>query len=104
MRLFGRLIGWVLLATGLVAAGLDLLASLREGEMTLTPLGQYWFEINASSLNAAQAGIERHVWRPLWQDFIQPALELPAAPLLCVIGAVILLFVRRRGSRWFSRK
>ncbi|MEX0921703.1 MAG: hypothetical protein WDZ84_02925 [Rhodovibrionaceae bacterium] len=105
MRTLGRLIGWLILAAGLVAGGLDLLASLRDGALVLTPLGQYWFEIHASSLNAAQAGIERHVWRPLWQDFIQPLLEFPAVIVLCLLGAAILMLARKRGGgRWFSRK
>ena len=54
MRTIGRVLGWLLLAAGLVAGGLDVWNSIQEEELSLIPLGQHWFEISTSSLNAAQ--------------------------------------------------
>ena len=106
MRAFGRMLGWLLLAAGLVAAGLDIWNSISESELALIPLGQHWFEISPNSLNAAQAGIERHVWPPLWQDIIQPLLEQPASILLIVLGLLLLVVTRRRSGRtsWLRGK
>ena len=104
MRMLGRVIGWLILAAGLVAGGIDLWASLEEDKLVLKPLGQHWFEIHAPSLNIAQAAIERHVWEPLWLDVIQPILEQPAVFVLCGVGLLLLVVFRRRGSRWFSRR
>ena len=105
MRMLGRVIGWLFLAAGLVAGGIDLWASFSEDKLILTPIGKHWFEIHAPSLNAAQAGIERHVWEPLWLDVIQPILEQPAVVVFCLVGLLLLIVCRRRGSgRWFSRK
>ena len=106
MRTIGRVLGWLLLAAGLVAGGLDVWNSIQEEELSLIPLGQHWFEISTSSLNAAQAGIERHLWAPLWRDVIQPLLEQPASLVLTALGLLLLLVTRRRGGppRWFRGK
>ena len=104
MRTLGRAIGWLFLAAGLVAGGIDLWASLSDDKLILTPLGQHWFEIHAGSLNAAQAAIERYIWPPLWLDVIQPILEQPAVVVFCLIGLVLLVLCRKRGGRWFFKR
>jgi hypothetical protein len=93
MRLFVRLfIGTVavlLLAGALWPAGREAIAA-ASGAHHFIPLGQLWFELDPPSLNMTQAGIQRHVAPWLWEDVLQPLLELPAWPVLLGLGAALI--------------
>jgi hypothetical protein len=82
-------LGVLLLAASLWPAAREALAAFS-GTHRLIPLGQLWFEIDPPSLNLAQAGIQRHVAPWLWEDVVQPLLELPAWPVLAGHGTVLL--------------
>lgn len=91
------LLGALLLAASLWPAGREA-AAVASGAHSFIPLGQLWFEIDPPSLNMTQAGIQRHVAPWLWEDVIQPVLELPAWPALASLGAALLL-LRPRHAR-----
>jgi hypothetical protein len=83
-------LGLLCLGLSLVAAALwpawREAAALAAGSHAFIPLGQLWFELDPPSLNMAQAGIQRHVAPWLWEDVVQPLLELPAWPVLGLAG------------------
>jgi ABC-type Fe3+ transport system permease subunit len=99
-----RVIGWLLLLAALVVLGLDVASWIREGHWVMTPAGKLWYEISRNSLSLAQAGIERHVWKPLWDPVILTVLLQPAWLVLGLPGALLALFARHpRKRRRFGR-
>jgi hypothetical protein len=96
MRLL-RLIGWLLILAALfVLLRYDAWGWYHTGTLRMIPAGQVWFDLDRSSLNMAQAGIERHVARFLWFPVIATILQWPAALVLGVPGLVLLMIGRRR--------
>lgn len=93
MRLILRFLigvsGVASLLAALWAAGREVAAALAGAHHSI-PLGQLWFEIDAASLNMAQAGIQRHIAPWLWDRAFQPLLEQPAWPVLAVLGLALL--------------
>ena len=94
--MIARLIGWVFFLAGLSVLVRDALVSIDTKHWVPIALGQLWFDIDRSSLNLAQAGIERHVARFLWFPVIATILQWPAALVLGVPGLVLLMIGRRR--------
>jgi len=90
MRLLMGALAALLLAGSLWPAAREAMAA-ASGTHHLIPLGQLWFEIDAPSLNMTQAGLQRHVAPWLWEDVVQPILELPAWPVLSGLGVALLL-------------
>ena len=97
MRLLAHIVGWTLLIVALVIAIRDGLSSLDQNQFVIRPLGQLWFEIDASSLNTLQAGIERNLSPVLWDPVIITLLQLPAVAVFGVLGIVFLLLSRAGG-------
>ena len=96
MRLL-RLIGWLLILAALaVLLWYDVWGWYQTGTWRMVRAGQVWFNLDRSSLNMAQAGIERHVARFLWFPVIATILQWPAALVLGVPGIVLLMIGRRR--------
>ncbi|MEO0426705.1 MAG: hypothetical protein AAF160_04590 [Pseudomonadota bacterium] len=89
----------LLLLAALVRDGI---ASLDAGVWTPVALGQWWAEIDRSSLLLLQPAIERHYDPALWEDVIQPLLETPAWQIAGVPAAfcwVLSLFFRSRKKK-----
>ena len=94
MRLIGRIIGFLLLAAGFVALVLDGTRAIAEGRFSPMPLGGLGHQLFKERFLLLQPGVERHLHPALWQYVIQPLLELPAFPLLGLLG-LLLLFLSR---------
>jgi len=108
VRALGTALGLVILLVGLAASGM-VVAAAASGMNVMAPMGQLWFQLDAASLNAAQAMIERGIWPPLWSGFVRPALMLPGFVLagIAVLGGLLLLVRARRRdgrSRIFTRR
>jgi hypothetical protein len=97
-RLLLGLLGVAALVASLWPAGREAMA-LAGGAHRFIPLGQLWFELDVASLNATQAGVQRHVAPWLWEDLLQPLLEQPAWPVLLVLGLVLLWLRPRAAAR-----
>lgn len=92
-----RLTGvWLMLlaVVAVVYDGTRMLAN--NGEIAFTSLGEHWYSLHPSSLNLAQAAIERHVAPFLWDPVITTILLLPAWLVAGVLGALIYLLGYRR--------
>jgi len=99
-----RVIGWLLILVALVLLGRDVYAWATSGHWAATLTGKIWHDLSPGSLGLLQAGIERHVWRPLWNDGIFPLLLQPAWLVLGVLGIVLAILSRRsRKRRRFGR-
>lgn len=101
MRLVLRALGGLALVIALVSAGL-VLAGIAAGQPPMARLGRHWYVVDAASLNAIQAAVERHLWAPLWSHGIFPVLDQPGAVVAgaaLLLGLLLLLLTRRGGGR-----
>jgi hypothetical protein len=100
IRAFFRIVGFICLAGGFFALVYDGTKSIAGGVLTFTPLGQLWNNVHSTSLQLLQAAIERHVeprlgtW--LWDPVILFILTRPAALVLGVLGAILMLIGRKK--------
>lgn len=94
-----RLLGQWFLAIGVVAAAVDGTKSIAASKLVLTPLGVHWFQFAPQSLNAAQAGVQRHVSPLLWDPVIQSVLLMPTWLIAGVLGALFVWIGSRRKRR-----
>jgi methionine-rich copper-binding protein CopC len=94
-----RLLGLALVCAGLAVAARDALAFLRTGDLAPLALGQLWFDLHRSSLNLAQAIVQRYVAAWLWDPVITTLLFLWAAPVLAGLGGTLLVLSRRAAAR-----
>ena len=92
----GRLIGLLVLLSGLAVLVRDLIAWADTGHFAPIVLGQLWFNLAPASLNLVQAVIQRYVFPALWEPGITTLLLLWAAPALILPGGVLLILCRRR--------
>ncbi len=95
-KFFFRLSGYLFLACALIAIVADGSRSIARSELTLMPLGQFWYEHAQGSLNAAQAAIQRHVSPVLWDPDIQTMLTWPIWAVFLLFGAAFLWLGTRR--------
>lgn len=60
--------------------------------------GEWWYAFSPSSLNGAQAFVQRYLWAGLWDPFVISLLRLPGIPAAAGLGALLLgiTVVRRR--------
>ncbi|HZT20825.1 MAG TPA: hypothetical protein VFA23_15550 [Dongiaceae bacterium] len=93
-----RVIGWLLIAAALFYLARDLVHLIHMGRWTATPAGKVWYGISPGSLNLLQAGIERHVWKPLWTAILWVLLR-PIWVVLGVPGLLLALWPRRAKRR-----
>jgi len=98
-----RIVGYVLLLSGLVALGSDIFRSLEAGGWQSMALGQFWFGLDRASLNGFQVVLERHVWDVLWDPVMLAVLQWPVWAVAGVPGLLLLAIARgRRQRRMFS--
>ena len=92
----GRLIGWLLIF-GAAAAAVYEVAGVIGGEgWHPMALGELWYGIDAASLNAAQAGIQRYVAPWLWEPGIVTILRWPGWLVFGVPGILAAILCRKR--------
>jgi len=95
----GRAIGWLLLLAALAAAGFEAWLAVDAGGWRPVAAGEIWFKLHAPSLNAAQAGIQRHVAPFLWDPVIATVLLAPGWLVPGLPAALLLWACRRRPKR-----
>ena len=66
----GRVIGWVFLLAGAAVLARDVMVWLDTKVWAPIALGQLWYQLDRSSLNLAQAVIQRYVLAFLWDPII----------------------------------
>ena len=93
-----RVLGVWSLILAMVILTIDATKSLAssEGQWIATPLGEHWYKLDAASLNAAQAAIERYVSPTLWDPVILSFLQVPSWIVFGVLGLALYWLGRRR--------
>lgn len=74
----------------------DGVRSLAKSELAYTQLGGLWYQINAASLNLAQAGIQRSLHPVLWDPIAISILQVPVFALFGLLGLVMIYLGRKR--------
>jgi hypothetical protein len=95
----GRVIGWVALLAGAAVLMRDLLVWIDTKHWAPLALGQLWYDLNRSSLNLAQAVIQRYIHPFLWDPIIVSILLSWAFVVLMFLGALLLVAFRNRRPR-----
>ena len=94
-----RVIGWIVLLAGLAVLARDIARWFATNIWAPVALGQLWYELDRSSLNLAQAVIQRYVSTFLWDRIIVAILLCWGFAVLSGLGIVILLLARKRPIR-----
>lgn len=98
MRLILRVLGAVLVLAALWPLAREMLMLVQGSGHSFIPLGQLWYEIDPTSLNMLQAGVQRRLAPWLWEDGIQVVLTWPAWPVLIAFGLALIVVGRTRGA------
>ena len=96
IRFLLRFLGLLLLALAFIFVIYDGMKSIADRTFYATAIGQFWTEVHASSLQAAQAAVERSVSGTLWSMAIAPLLEQPAAAVFGVLGTILIVLGRKK--------
>jgi hypothetical protein len=97
--MIGRLIGWTFFLAGLAVLVRDVLVWSDTKHWAPIALGQLWFDLNRSSLNLAQAVVQRYIHPFLWDPIIVTILLCWAFAVLMVLGLLILALSGRQARR-----
>ena len=62
----------------------------------MRPMGELWFSLSPSTLNLAQAVVQRYIDPALWDDRILPILNWPTVAVLGIPGLLLIVLLRRR--------
>jgi ABC-type Fe3+ transport system permease subunit len=96
----GRLIGWVAFLAGAAVLVRDVLVWIDTKQWAPIALGQLWYQLNRSSLNLAQAVIQRYIHPFLWDPIIVTILLSWAFAVLMILGVLLLAVFRKRARRY----
>ncbi|WP_341704384.1 hypothetical protein [Ferrovibrio sp.] len=94
--LLGRILGWILMALALLAAGADGLGWLQNGTLVLSALGEFWYRLDPGSLNLLQAVVQRWLLPEIWDPGVITILTWPAILALGIPGLLLLVIFRKR--------
>ncbi|HEV2548875.1 MAG TPA: hypothetical protein VGU20_16155 [Stellaceae bacterium] len=97
----GRFLGWLIVLSGIAVLARDIMVGVQTGVWAPIALGQLWFDIDRSSLNLAQAVVQRYISPVLWDPVITGLLYCWAFLVLLILGAIFLSIFRRRERRRF---
>ena len=95
IRFLLRFLGLLLLALAFIFVIYDGMKSIADRTFYATALSQFWTEIHAASLQAAQTSVER-LSGTLWSLAVAPVLDQPAAVVFAVLGAVLIVLGRKK--------
>jgi hypothetical protein len=93
--MIGRLLGWILLLCGTIAAVRDGMIWFKTGSYPFTTGGEIWYTIDVNSLNLVQAVIQRYLAAEIWDPGVQTVLLWPAAATLSGLGLLFLVLFHR---------
>ncbi|MFC3675974.1 hypothetical protein [Ferrovibrio xuzhouensis] len=97
--LLGRILGWILVALAILAAGGDGLGWLQNGRLALSSLRAFWTRVDPTSLGVVQAAMQAWLPAAVWDPGITTLLAWPAVLVLGVLGILLLALCRRRPPR-----
>jgi hypothetical protein len=96
IRFFFRALGLIFLAAGFVFFVYDGTKSIAGNASFYTPLSDTWNAVYAASLQQVQPVIERYAGKLAWEQVSLWVLNAPTFAVFGVIGAVLVLFGRKK--------
>ena len=96
LTLTGRVAGRGLVLASVLLLGAELMKALERGAYKTLAMGEVWYQVNGSSLNALQAGVQRYLDPALWDTAFAPVLFLPAWLVFGAPGLVLAFLCRPR--------
>ena len=96
IRFLFRFIGLICLAAAFILVIYDGTKSIAGNRLYITKLGETWNAIHSTSLQLLQPAIERHVAVWLWDPVALSVLTAPTWLVFAVLGAVLMLFGRKK--------
>jgi hypothetical protein len=95
-RFILRTLGLWILAAGFVFFVYDGTKSIAGDHIYVTTLDGVWNALSATSLQAVQSAIQKHVADWLWDPVVRSVLTAPAWLVFVVLGAVLMLLGRKK--------
>jgi hypothetical protein len=89
IRFVFRLFALFFLAVAIILAVVDATHSVAQGAYVMTALGQSWYSVSPSTINLAQALVQRYTLPFLWDPVMVWILTLPG---FVVFAALALIF------------
>ncbi len=99
-----RFMGLFLLAVAVILAVIDATRSVAASELVMTPLGQSWFAVSPSTINLAQALVQRYTLPVIWDPAIVWVLTMPGFTVFAVLAVLFLQIGTRRRKRGIQIK
>ncbi len=100
-----RVIGWLLLLSGIAALGFDAYMGFTHGADALSSLGTLWQQFLPDSFAFTRTLIRDRLWPSAWNEAIEPVLFFPAWIVLGLPGVLLLVvtgFRRKKPRRIFG--
>jgi hypothetical protein len=91
-----RVAALTLLAAAALLLLMDVLQNMLSNDWNGVALGYLWSIMSPRSLQGFQRFVEGGISVLLWQKLLLPLLMLPSWALLAVLGALMLVFGKRR--------
>jgi hypothetical protein len=98
LRFLVRFAGLLVFAASFIVLVSDGVRSLAANRVLTTPLGQTWFDLDSSSLNLAQALVQRYIHPAVWDPAIQTILQWPTFLVGGVTGIALMIVGSRRST------
>jgi ABC-type phosphate transport system permease subunit len=102
-----RFLGLLFIVGMLSAIVVDAAKSIAASSLTITSVGQWWFAVDRTSLDAFRHSVQAAAGGWFWESFIQTFLSAPLWLALAVPGAVLIALVptaRRRRTSFAPRR
>ncbi|MDE1172877.1 MAG: hypothetical protein PW790_04225 [Parvibaculaceae bacterium] len=100
-----RVIGWLLLLSGIAALGFDVYTGFAQGGDVPSSLGALWQRFLPDSFTFTQTLIRDRLSAPAWSEAVEPFLAFPAWIVAGLPGVLLLLltgFRRKKPRRMFG--
>ncbi|HEX4297007.1 MAG TPA: hypothetical protein VHZ56_03225 [Devosia sp.] len=104
MRLLLRIVGTLLIACAVILLIIDGTKSLGSNAIVLTPLGDFWTQINAQSLETVKGFFATRLFGPLLETVVSALLGFPGWAVIGVPGILLAWAGRSRRERVFLRQ
>ncbi|MBA3904713.1 MAG: hypothetical protein C0522_13755 [Rhodocyclaceae bacterium] len=96
IRFVFRFVGLFVLAAAFVALLYDGTKTIAADQISITPLEQIWTYLDAASLQRLKEAVSRHASAWVWDSLFATVLTAPAALVLAILGALLMLIGRRK--------
>ena len=98
MRLIFRVLSFLALCLGVIAASVDSIASVSASQISLTPVEAAWTDLSPSSLSALQGLIESQLGTAAWTAFAGLVLPQPVFAALLLLSLLFWMIGYKKPS------